>query len=169
MTIDEAIRHCEEVAWESDKKAMCIEEAYQTTEQQNCEQCAADHRQLAEWLKELKELREEKEIALSVRTGAKAKYNYTDEQVTAYWQGVEDCAKDTIDKRQKCDLDILRGINGVAVGINNYRVTDGKIYGMLVTEGHFKLNCYDVIHAICKEHSAAEALKLIGGETDEHL
>lgn len=57
MTIDEAIKHCEEVAWENDRKAMCVEEAYQTTEQQNCEQCAADHRQLAEWLKELKELR----------------------------------------------------------------------------------------------------------------
>ena len=57
MTIDEAIKHCEEVAWENDKKAMCVEEAYQTTEQQNCEQCAADHRQLAEWLRELKELR----------------------------------------------------------------------------------------------------------------
>jgi hypothetical protein len=55
MTLDEAIRHCEEVAWENDKKAMCIEEAYQTTEQQNCEQCAADHRQLAKWLTELKE------------------------------------------------------------------------------------------------------------------
>lgn len=95
----------------------------------------------------------DKEIALSVRNGTKAKYNYTDEQVSAYWQGVEDCAKDTIDKRQKCDLDILRGINGLAVAINNYRVTDGKVYGMLVTEGHFKLNCYDVIHAICKERN----------------
>lgn len=123
--------------------------------------------ELTSWLRELKKLREEKEIALSIRTGAKAKYNYTDEQVTAYWQGVEDCAKDAIDKRQKCDLDILRGINGVAVGINNYRVTDDKIYGMLVTEGHFKLNCYDVIHAICKEHSADEALKLIGDERNE--
>ena len=58
MTIDEAIKHCEEVAWENDRKAMCVEEAYQTTEQQNCEQCAADHRQLAEWLTELKDLRD---------------------------------------------------------------------------------------------------------------
>lgn len=57
MTIDEAIRHCEEVAWENDRKAMCVEEAYQTTEQQNCEQCAADHRQLAEWLTDYKELK----------------------------------------------------------------------------------------------------------------
>ena len=38
MTIDEAIRHCEEVA-----------------EKMNDCECAADHRQLAEWLTELKE------------------------------------------------------------------------------------------------------------------
>lgn len=38
MTIDEAIRHCEEVA-----------------EKMNDCECAADHRQLAEWLRELKE------------------------------------------------------------------------------------------------------------------
>lgn len=59
MTIEEAIKHCEEVAWELDKKAMCVEEAYQTAEQQNCEQCAAEHRQLAAWLEELKERRED--------------------------------------------------------------------------------------------------------------
>lgn len=41
MTIDEAIRHCEEVA-----------ERYET--QEGCQECAADHRQLAEWLTELK-------------------------------------------------------------------------------------------------------------------
>ena len=58
MTLDEAIKHCEEVAWELDKKAMCIEEAYQSTEQAECEKCAEDHRQLAEWLTELKERRE---------------------------------------------------------------------------------------------------------------
>ena len=39
MTIEEAIKHCEEVA---DSK---------------CDVCGAEHRQLAEWLKELKERR----------------------------------------------------------------------------------------------------------------
>ena len=109
-----------------------------------CHQCGAD----------LFNYEADKEIALSVKNGTKAKYSYTDEQVSAYQQGVEDCAKDTIGKRQKCELDILRGINGTAVAINDYRVTSGKIYGMLVTEGHFKLNCSDVIHAICQEHEA---------------
>ena len=57
LTLDEAIRHCEEVAWENDRKAMCVEEAYQTTERQNCEQCAADQRELAAWLTDYKELK----------------------------------------------------------------------------------------------------------------
>lgn len=40
MTIEEAIQHCEEVA-------------AGRTEQGKCPECAADHRQLAEWLREL--------------------------------------------------------------------------------------------------------------------
>ena len=40
MTLDEAIEHAEEVA---DSK---------------CDSCGAEHRQLADWLKELKDLRE---------------------------------------------------------------------------------------------------------------
>jgi len=44
MTIDEAIKHAEEVAEEQVKR---------------CEKCADEHRQLAEWLKELKQLREQ--------------------------------------------------------------------------------------------------------------
>lgn len=39
MTLDEAIKHCEEVA---NDRAGC------------CEDCAEEHRQLAEWLKELR-------------------------------------------------------------------------------------------------------------------
>jgi len=44
MTIDEAIKHAEEVAEEQVKR---------------CEKCAEQHRQLEEWLKELKQLREQ--------------------------------------------------------------------------------------------------------------
>lgn len=95
---------------------------------------------------------EDEEIIRSVREGTKAMYNYTEEQVSAYWQGVEDCAKENVSSRdKKCDLEILRGINGTAVTINGYRVTSWKIYGMLVTEAHYKINISDAIHAICKE------------------
>ena len=44
MTLDEAIKHCEEVA-------------DGLTEQGKCAECAAEHRQLAEWLKELQKWR----------------------------------------------------------------------------------------------------------------
>lgn len=35
-----------------------------------------------------------KDIVLSVREGVKAMYNYSDNQVKAYWQGVDDCCKE---------------------------------------------------------------------------
>ena len=46
MTLDEAIRHAEEVA------------------QSGCGECSVDHQQLADWLKELKELRKNREMTL---------------------------------------------------------------------------------------------------------
>lgn len=52
MTIDEAIKHCEEVATEKEDNARW---KLTPTFQDECIQCAADHRQLAEWLTELKE------------------------------------------------------------------------------------------------------------------
>ena len=42
MTLEEAIKHCEEIASSCDNK-----------------ECALDHAQLAEWLKELKSRREQ--------------------------------------------------------------------------------------------------------------
>lgn len=46
MTLDEAIKHAEEIA--SRKFDDCV----------HCINCAEEHRQLAEWLKELKRYRE---------------------------------------------------------------------------------------------------------------
>jgi hypothetical protein len=55
MTLDEAINHCLEVAENNEAGA----EWKGTTKElkQRCEECAAEHRQLAEWLTELRELR----------------------------------------------------------------------------------------------------------------
>lgn len=57
MTIDEAIKHCEEVAEKQERKAKgrWIDNSEGRKRQQECIECAADHRQLAEWLRELKE------------------------------------------------------------------------------------------------------------------
>ena len=68
MTIDEAIKHCEEVAKGQDYLAKRCDDASGYTRSHNeairteeakkhCE-CASEHRQLAEWLRELKRDRE---------------------------------------------------------------------------------------------------------------
>lgn len=63
MTLDEAIKHCLEVAEGLEKKANTygIKQAYipKSREPVDCISCATDHRQLAEWLMELKDLRSE--------------------------------------------------------------------------------------------------------------
>lgn len=56
MTLEEAIKHCEEVAEENDKKARKLNDGTMST-RIKCEECASEHRQLAEWLKELKAYR----------------------------------------------------------------------------------------------------------------
>lgn len=57
MTLDEAIKHCEEVAYKKEQEYLLKyggEEAYQSVEATECEKCAEEHYQLADWLKELK-------------------------------------------------------------------------------------------------------------------
>lgn len=50
MTIDEAIKHSEEVAERYER----MEDSHDDKLKEECLQCAADHRQLAEWLGQLK-------------------------------------------------------------------------------------------------------------------
>ena len=52
MTLEEAIKHCEEVA---EKYCEKVEEGL--TADDFCDSCASEHRQLAEWLRELKHRR----------------------------------------------------------------------------------------------------------------
>lgn len=58
MTLDEAIKHAEEVADAKlqDAELSEIQGCYRNAKK--CVQCAEEHRQLAEWLKELKLYRE---------------------------------------------------------------------------------------------------------------
>lgn len=56
MTLDEAIKHAEKVAEEKEEQAW---EAQLQEEYITCKSCAKEHRQLAEWLKELKQLRKQ--------------------------------------------------------------------------------------------------------------
>ena len=61
MTLDEAIKHCLEVAEDNETKALRIGRQFEGTlldrEAKECRECAAEHRQLAEWLTDYKELK----------------------------------------------------------------------------------------------------------------
>ena len=58
MTIDEAIKHCLETAEQLEERANIPYKVEDSELQDNaCRECAADHRQLAEWLTELKQWR----------------------------------------------------------------------------------------------------------------
>jgi hypothetical protein len=61
MTIDEAISHCLEVAEQNETQADKMGRQFigsaMDKRATDCRECAADHRQLAEWLTELKEAR----------------------------------------------------------------------------------------------------------------
>jgi hypothetical protein len=76
LTLDEAIKHCLEVAEENDLAAGTYEilaennhNAYERltaeTNSSRCAECAANHRQLAEWLQKLKDLLEENKVLIS--------------------------------------------------------------------------------------------------------
>ena len=63
MTLDEAIKHCEEVMMENLEKTKDRNASDPIAI--NCFECADEHRQLAEWLKELKAYREHSGDAIS--------------------------------------------------------------------------------------------------------
>ena len=61
LTLEEAISHCLEVAEQNETQAdkWQEEDGEQWGKTTACRECAADHRQLAEWLMELKDLKAE--------------------------------------------------------------------------------------------------------------
>lgn len=63
ITLDEAIKHCKEVAEQKDLESGfdTDNERYIMTdnERADCKECANEHRQLAEWLTELKQFKEQ--------------------------------------------------------------------------------------------------------------
>lgn len=57
MNLNDAINHCEEKAEELNQRAESAENNGQYKFSGECKECASEHEQLAEWLKELKTLR----------------------------------------------------------------------------------------------------------------
>lgn len=57
MSLSDAIKHCEEVAEKNEKQASWFWGKEGNPNYENCVECAKEHRQLAEWLRELKAYR----------------------------------------------------------------------------------------------------------------
>lgn len=72
MTIDEAIKHCEELVRDNrDDAKYAIENELHDAVIKTCTKCAEEHEQLAKWLEELKEYKELEEQGLLVKLPCK--------------------------------------------------------------------------------------------------
>lgn len=104
MTLDEAIEHAEEVADKKEREKQKWERWLETdsdyravVEKVSCELCAEEHRQLAEWLKELKAYRERMPSYEAGYNDAKREIALSGEYKRAYDRGYEQACKDKID------------------------------------------------------------------------
>ena len=69
MTLDEAIKHAEEVSEEKENEAQDLEYSKLDWrhEANQCSKCAEEHRQLAEWLRDYKRLLEQEPMLDKIR------------------------------------------------------------------------------------------------------
>ena len=76
LSIDEAIAHAREVAnTQRGKSGICLQNGLECEHFSDCLKCAEEHEQLADWLEELKALREEKsEFQIYAKDIAEANY-----------------------------------------------------------------------------------------------
>ena len=70
LNLDEAIRHCEEVAERERLKGFEYNTNYNRDNEwgEKCYKCAEEHRQLAEWLKDYKRLKEKEKPEMVIYT-----------------------------------------------------------------------------------------------------
>lgn len=103
MTIDEAISHALEVAGEQQERADSAEliDILDGLDVVSCKECAADHRQLAEWLTELKDLRELNDKiydVLAKQFGSPCNCSYAVDEYMRKNGGCDDCGIEIPDK-----------------------------------------------------------------------
>lgn len=157
LTLDEAIKHCLEMAEQNETSAIVYKNCKEiktnmyeklTAEksESDCRECAADHRQLSEWLTELKELRE---IFAKVDTGAIKPKDYLDlldewakarKLLKAAVEGMRWLNENTQDSDGSCAIRTEHGCSGCPLDIN------GDLF--------------------CKWKHEAEVLALIGEDGD---
>lgn len=156
LDIDAAIKHCLEVAEQNETQAQKIGrqlvgsaiDKYAT----DCRECATDHRQLAEWLTELKELRNSigavKFKDMKEAVGLLQELNTENDQLTSQLAEAKRLLKAAVE-------DMYNSVNDVHCKYCSKWHTDQ-------CQGTSHLDCY--IENKFKWRYTDEALKLIGDE-----
>ena len=101
LTLDEAIKHCLEVAEQNEKKAEYRPrmDYYDEIESRtDCLECAAEHRQLAEWLSELRELNDKIYDVLAKQFGSPCNCSYAVDEYMRKNGSCDDCGVEIPDK-----------------------------------------------------------------------
>lgn len=102
MTLDEAIKHCEEVVARYEKQA--ANSMSKEGKEYNCS-CASDHRQLAEWLRELKEAKRLLRLAVDefkkLEDDRECRFNFLCEKCPLYNEGENYCKWRYADEAEK--------------------------------------------------------------------
>ena len=138
MKLDEAIQHCYEVAEKNEKEYQENSEQLGYVEKYyNCKECAEEHRQLAEWLKDYKRLLEQPplEKVLGDIKGEIEKIQYRiDDSVTLSTRDVvniED-ALDIIDSHisGKEEIELDPDIKDAILYLKSYRKMDEDLHNI---------------------------------------
>ena len=103
LSIDEAIAHAREVAnTQKGKSGICLQNGLECEHFSDCLKCAEEHEQLAEWLEELKALREEKSD-FQIMAKDIAEGNYEMGMESGYNKAIDDCNELTFREVVYCD------------------------------------------------------------------
>lgn len=111
MTIEEAIKHCEEVAEAEEQKYKEWKGDYSHLKKiDSCLECANEHRQLAEWLKELKFYKDRQDL---INKSWQELINYKEgiEKIKMRSQAYRERGEAVLASGMEQALDILKEVN----------------------------------------------------------
>ena len=116
MSIDEAIVHAREVASEQKRRSgICVQNNSECDKFSACLKCSEEHEQLAEWLEELKILREEKSEFQIIAKDI-AEYNYEMGMENGYNKAVDDLLEDANEMAIEVDVDTYT-MKAIGIGL----------------------------------------------------
>lgn len=95
MTLEEAIEHCKKEAENQRRKVPMYEHVGLYHAASGCNECAAEHEQLAEWLNELKQ-RREAEITAPPKSNGDRIRKMTDEELAEFFCQISQCCGNDI-------------------------------------------------------------------------